>query len=243
MHFKAMPTHKPRTLKQNSTITITKKAKGRALSLERRRQRLNPSQTKLANNKELFCEPCTYGKQHAIPTTSPTPGLDTDQPIFRPTTRSMTRKSTSQEAVGASKSTNTVDLAIVMPEHDTEVEYEDWTTEVIPSARAFYATSTTGLNNDQPSYDRAMKDSKVIWLRNLLAEIDLFGAPATFLPQNEPNLPPISMAMDNQGAIVSATLGSQNRRTRHINIRYPYIRDCVESGTIAPHYTSTSDVD
>jgi hypothetical protein len=50
----------------------------------------------------------------------------TDQPTnFRPTTRSMTRKSTSQEAVGALKSTNIIDLAIVMPERDTEVEYED----------------------------------------------------------------------------------------------------------------------
>jgi hypothetical protein len=36
-----------------------------------------------------------------------------------------------------------------MPEHDTEVEYEDWTTEVIPLARAFYTTTTytTGLND------------------------------------------------------------------------------------------------
>jgi hypothetical protein len=164
MHFKVMPTHRPRTPKQNSTATTTtttKKAKGRALSLERRRQRL--SQTKLANNKELFCEPCTYGKQHAIPTTSPTPGLDTDQPIFRPTTRSMTRKSTLQEAVGALKSTNTINLAIVMPKYDTKVEYEDWTIEIIPSVRAFYATTfITSLNNDQPSYDRAIKDPKVI---------------------------------------------------------------------------------
>jgi hypothetical protein len=132
-----------------------------------------------------------------------------------------------------------------MLEHDIEVEYEDWTTEVIFLARAFYATtSITGLNNDQSLYDRAMKDPKVTWLRNLLAEIDLFGAPVTSLPQNEPNyLFPILMAMDNQGAIASVTLGSQNRRTRHINIRYPYIRDCVESGIIAPHYTSISDVD
>jgi hypothetical protein len=84
--------------------------------------------------------------------------------------------------VGASKSTNTVNLAIVMLEHDTEVEYEDWTIEVISSARAFYATITytTGLN-DQPSYDRVIKDPKVTWLRNLLAEIDLPDEPATFL--------------------------------------------------------------
>ena len=50
------------------------------------------------------------------------------------------------------------------------------------------------------------------------------------------------MAMDNQGAIVLATLGSQNRRTRHINVRYHYIRECIESGTIAPHYTPTSEM-
>jgi hypothetical protein len=31
------------------------------------------SQIKLANNKELFCEPCTYGKQHAIPNHKPQP--------------------------------------------------------------------------------------------------------------------------------------------------------------------------
>jgi hypothetical protein len=85
---------------------------------------------------------------------------------------------------------------------------------------------------------------EVTWLRNLLAEIDPFGAPATSLPQShEPNyLPPIPMAMDNQGAIALATLGSQNCRTRHINVRYHYIRDCIESGTIEPYYTPTSDM-
>jgi hypothetical protein len=85
---------------------------------------------------------------------------------------------------------------------------------------------------------------ETIWLRNLLAEIDPSGAPATSLPQShEPNyLLSIPMAMDNQGAIALATLGSQNRRTRHINVRYHYIRDCIESGTIAPHYTPTSDM-
>jgi hypothetical protein len=84
---------------------------------------------------------------------------------------------------------------------------------------------------------------EAIWLRNLLAEIDPFGASAISLPQlHEPNLPPISMAMDNQGAIALATLESQNRRTRHINVRYHYIRDCVKSGTIAPHYTPISNM-
>jgi hypothetical protein len=106
MHFKAMPTPKPRTPKQNAqeaqtptteapattatttaattaATTTTKKAKGkakgRALPLERWHKRLghlnyadvkqlatHSSQIKLANNKELFCESCAYGKQYAI---------------------------------------------------------------------------------------------------------------------------------------------------------------------------------
>jgi hypothetical protein len=101
MHFKAIPTPKPRTPKQNAqeaqtptkapattatttaattaATTTTKKAKGkakgRALPLERWHKRLGHlnyadvkqlatynSQIKLANNKELFCESCAYGK-------------------------------------------------------------------------------------------------------------------------------------------------------------------------------------
>jgi hypothetical protein len=71
----------------------------------------------------------------------------------------MTRKSTSQEAVGASKPTNTVDLAIVMLERDTEVEYEDWTIEVLSLVQAYYAATATtkGYNENQSSYNKAMK--------------------------------------------------------------------------------------
>jgi hypothetical protein len=50
------------------------------------------------------------------------------------------------------------------------------------------------------------------------------------------------MAIDNQGAIALAILGSQNRRTRHINVRYHFIRDSIKSDTITPHYTPTSDM-
>src|SRR5258708_4033582 len=116
IHFKAMPTSKPRTPKQIAqktqtpttktpattattitatitavTITITttiKKTKGkvkrRILPLKRWHKRFGhlnyanvkqlatySSQIKLANNKELFCEPCIYSKQYAIPNHKP----------------------------------------------------------------------------------------------------------------------------------------------------------------------------
>jgi hypothetical protein len=47
-----------------------------------------------------------------------------------------------------------------MPERNTEVEYEDWTIEVLSLTKAFYAI-TTGYNDNQPSYDRAMKGPEV----------------------------------------------------------------------------------
>jgi hypothetical protein len=50
------------------------------------------------------------------------------------------------------------------------------------------------------------------------------------------------MAIDNQGAIALAILRSQNRRTRHINVRYHFIRDSIKSGIITPHYTPISDM-
>jgi hypothetical protein len=71
--------------------------------------------------------------------------------------------------VGASKPINTVDLAIVMLERDTEVEYEDWATEVLP-AQAYYAATVTtkGYNKDQPLYDRAMKGPETpLWKQSL----------------------------------------------------------------------------
>jgi hypothetical protein len=74
--------------------------------------------------------------------------------------------------MGASKSTNIINLAIVMPKRDTEVEYEDWTTEVLSPVKAFYAT-TTGYNDNQPSYDRAIKNPETsLWKQGLQNEYD-----------------------------------------------------------------------
>jgi hypothetical protein len=61
-----------------------------------------------------------------------------------------------------------------MSERDTEVEYEDWTIEVLFSAKAYYAiTTTTGYNDDQPSYDRAIKGPETpLWKQGLQNEYD-----------------------------------------------------------------------
>jgi hypothetical protein len=68
----------------------------------------------------------------------------------------------------ALKSIKTADLAIVILERDAKIEYEDWTTKVLFSAQAFYAATTTGYNDNQPSYDRAIKGPEVpLWKQGL----------------------------------------------------------------------------
>jgi hypothetical protein len=54
-----------------------------------------------------------------------------------------------------------------MPERDIEVEYEDWTTEVLSSIQAYYAATaiTKGYNDNQFSYNRAMKGPEASLLK------------------------------------------------------------------------------
>jgi hypothetical protein len=54
--------------------------------------------------------------------------------------------------------------------------------------------------------------------------------------------PPISMAVDNQGTIAIIKMGTSNRRTKYINIRYHYFRECIKQGIINPYYIPTSEI-
>jgi fructoselysine-6-P-deglycase FrlB-like protein len=57
-----------------------------------------------------------------------------------------------------------------MPERDTKVEYENWTTEVLLPAQTYYAATATtkGYNEDQPSYDKAIKGPEApLWKQGL----------------------------------------------------------------------------
>jgi hypothetical protein len=64
---------------------------------------------------------------------------------------------------------------------------------------------------------------QISWLRKILEKIE----------SSDIIRPPlISMAIDNQGAIALAKLENPNRRTRHINIRYHYIRDYIKNKII-----------
>ena len=42
--------------------------------------------------------------------------------------------------------------------------------------------------------------------------------------------------MDNQGAIALANLQAPNRRTRHIDMKYHYLRECIQNGVVKLYF-------
>jgi hypothetical protein len=70
---------------------------------------------------------------------------------------------------------------------------------------------------------------EAVWLRNFLAEIrNLLKGPTV-------------LRIDNRSAISLAKDNKFHARTKHIDIRYHYIRECVEAGLITPHQVPTED--
>eukprot|EP00171_Calliarthron_tuberculosum_P001087 IDg1087t1 len=71
---------------------------------------------------------------------------------------------------------------------------------------------------------------EAIWLSRLLAEI--FG--------NSPPTP-ITIMVDNEGAIASAKSTSINQRNKHIDMRYHFVRDAVLSGLVKIEHCASEE--
>jgi hypothetical protein len=69
---------------------------------------------------------------------------------------------------------------------------------------------------------------KITWLRSIIGELG-------HLPPS-----PTPLYCDNQSAIALAKSGLMNARTKHIDLRYHYVRDAIESGRISLSYVHTS---
>jgi hypothetical protein len=68
---------------------------------------------------------------------------------------------------------------------------------------------------------------EIIWLRYLLIECGVTGNAAT------------KLYCDNTAAIALSENSKISQRTKHINVRYHFIRDCVKAGTIEVKWVST----
>jgi hypothetical protein len=88
---------------------------------------------------------------------------------------------------------------------------------------------TIALSSTESEY-MCMSDAcrQLVWIESLLQELSF---PVTN----------IDLCCDNQGAIFLASNPAQEHRSKHIDIRYHYIRECVEEQKISLTYIPTND--
>jgi hypothetical protein len=86
------------------------------------------------------------------------------------------------------------------------------------------------LSSTEAEYIAAASAAREItWLRSVVGELG--------------NLPPSPTPLycDNQSAIALAKNGLMNARTKHIDLRYHYVHDTIETGLISLSYVHTND--
>ena len=87
--------------------------------------------------------------------------------------------------------------------------------------------TSVSLSTAEAEYISAVHAGKTVaWLRTLLQEIGLISDE------------PINLRVDNQSAIALIDLdNSVNERSKHIEVRYHWIRDAVRKGIVFPSHT------
>lgn len=69
----------------------------------------------------------------------------------------------------------------------------------------------------------------IMWLRGLLVEIGVNPGDPTILQE------------DNEGAIAIYSHGKEMHRTKHIDIKFNYMRNMIHKGIIEVNYISTKE--
>jgi Reverse transcriptase (RNA-dependent DNA polymerase) len=89
------------------------------------------------------------------------------------------------------------------------------------------AQKTIALSSTEAEY-MSLSDTcrQLIWMRSFLKEL---GMPVGAIP----------LCGDNQGAIFNASNPVQEKRTKHIDIRFHYIREKVSDGEVTLHFVTT----
>ena len=91
------------------------------------------------------------------------------------------------------------------------------------------AQKTVALSSTEAEY-MALSDTcrQLVWIRNLFAEMKI-------------QLTALPLCRDNQGAIFITSNAVQEQRTKHIDIRYHYIREVVEDGKVKLYFVKSAD--
>ena len=92
--------------------------------------------------------------------------------------------------------------------------------------------SVVALSTTEAEYIAAVEAGKeIVWMRHFLTEL---GYPV--------NTSPTSLHMDNQSAISVAKNPEHHGRMKHLDLRFHWLRDTVEKGSLAPTFIPTNSM-
>jgi hypothetical protein len=88
---------------------------------------------------------------------------------------------------------------------------------------------TVALSSTEAEY-MCLSDTtrQIIWIESLFKEMNF-------------DISNIALCGDNQGAIFLASNPAQEHRSKHIDIQYHYIRECVEEKKVILHFVPTTE--
>jgi hypothetical protein len=88
---------------------------------------------------------------------------------------------------------------------------------------------TVALSSTEAEY-MCLSDTtrQIVWIESLFKELNF-------------DISNVALCGDNQGAIFLASNPAQEHRSKHIDIRYHYIRECVEGKKVILHYVPTME--
>jgi len=91
-----------------------------------------------------------------------------------------------------------------------------------------HSQKTVALSSTEAEY-MALSDCsrQAVWMKTVFSEL---GMPLGTIP----------ICGDNQGSIFISSNPVQEQRSKHIDIRYHYVRDCIEDGKIAIYFVDGS---
>jgi hypothetical protein len=93
---------------------------------------------------------------------------------------------------------------------------------------AHHARLRTFARDEYMALAEAAKEA--IWLNRMLQELGFIN-----------KVKPTQLYCDNQGALALAGDPTHHKRSKHIDIRYHYIREMVDNGHITIHHVGTQD--
>jgi hypothetical protein len=100
-----------------------------------------------------------------------------------------------------------------------------------PISWASRKQTTVAHSSTEAEYMAASDAAKeAVWWRSFLADLELGSSGAT------------TILSDNQGSIKLSKNPESHRRTKHIDVRYHYIRERVNEGTLLLDYVSTKEM-